>query len=188
MLGCLVYREDRKQFLFFEKAGEFDECMVDKSGRWLLSLENVDGQHSYEMRVIDLAAVNASDLPAGSAELVAAGIERVVRDEDGAVGHADMGHGYAIGADNWSNLSNAYKVWNFSDNKLAGKLVSYNKEWSAPGPNHLSHANARSDPASRPRSSMPAAAARPMSPRCGAMRSSASCSTARTKHWSSRRS
>jgi len=42
MLGCVVYHEDTHQFQYFPKIGDFNECSVDKSGRWLMSLENVD--------------------------------------------------------------------------------------------------------------------------------------------------
>src|SRR5262245_43457361 len=45
MLGCMVYREDTQQFSFFAKIGDFDECQIDKSGRWLLIKENVDGAY-----------------------------------------------------------------------------------------------------------------------------------------------
>ncbi|HEY3487247.1 MAG TPA: hypothetical protein VGL10_04220 [Gammaproteobacteria bacterium] len=128
MLGCVVYHEDTEEFQYFPKAGNFDECHLDKSGDWLLSLEDIDGRDGLEMRVIELATED----------------ERVVNDREGAVGHADMGYGYVLGADNWSTMSNAYKVWDFEPNTLLGDLVVYNNEWSAPGPNHISHTNARS--------------------------------------------
>jgi hypothetical protein len=54
-----------------------------------------------------------------------------------------MGHGYAVGSDDWSNVSNAFRMWNFAGNPLAGTLVSFNNDWTAPGPNHVSHGNAR---------------------------------------------
>jgi len=47
MLGCVVYREDTRQFSYFPKLGDFDECHVDKSGRWLVILDNVDRQRAY---------------------------------------------------------------------------------------------------------------------------------------------
>ena len=41
-LGCLVYRESTKQFLYFPQVGSnFNECQIDKSGRWLSILERV---------------------------------------------------------------------------------------------------------------------------------------------------
>src|SRR2546427_8825408 len=52
MLGCMVYREDTKKFLYYPKTGDFDECAIDKSGRWLMSLENVDRseEHTSELQ------------------------------------------------------------------------------------------------------------------------------------------
>src|SRR6185503_12112722 len=126
-LGCLVYHEDTAQFQYFPKIGEFNECHVDKSGRWLLSLEDIDGLYDLEMRIFDLQT----------------GTERMVMDQAGAVGHADMGFGYMIGDDNWNSRANAMRVWDFAQNPLSGRLVSYNLDWSAPAPNHTSHGNAR---------------------------------------------
>jgi hypothetical protein len=40
-LGCLVYREDTHQHLFYTPRGDYDECQIDKSGRWLVIKENV---------------------------------------------------------------------------------------------------------------------------------------------------
>jgi len=127
MLGCIVYREDTRTFRSFPKIGDFNECHVDKSGRWLLSLEDIDGLYDLEMRIFDLQT----------------GTERLVMDQAGAVGHADMGFGYMIGDDNWNSRANAMMVWDFSQNPLNGRLVSYNLDWSAPAPNHTSHGNAR---------------------------------------------
>jgi uncharacterized repeat protein (TIGR01451 family) len=127
MLGCLVYHEDTAQFQYFPKIGEFNECHVDKSGRWLMSLEDVDGLYDLEMRIFNLQD----------------GTERLVMDQAGAVGHADMGHGYMIGDDNWNSRANAMMVWDFAQDPLSGRLVSYNLDWSAPAPNHTSHGNAR---------------------------------------------
>jgi hypothetical protein len=55
MLGCLVYHEDTAQYQYFPRLGSFDECHVDKSGRWLQILENVDGTYGADMRVVDLS-------------------------------------------------------------------------------------------------------------------------------------
>ncbi|MBI4168788.1 MAG: DUF11 domain-containing protein [Acidobacteria bacterium] len=126
-LGCVVYHEDTQQFQFFPKIGTFNECHVDKSGRWLVSLENVDQEHDLEMRVFDLLTGN----------------ERLVWDQAGAVGHADLGDGYVVGADDWNLSPNAVLLWDFSRDPLTGLLVSHNTDWSAPAPNHIAHGNAR---------------------------------------------
>ncbi len=129
MLGCVVFQEDQQKFLFFPKIGDFNECHIDKSGRWLMSLEDVDYKYDLEMRIFDLQN----------------GTERMVWDQDGAVGHADMGYGYVVGSDNWASQANAVKLWDFSKDPLSGFLVSYNLNWSAPAPNHFAHGNARPD-------------------------------------------
>src|SRR5205814_263772 len=54
MLGCLAYREDTRQFSYYAAVGDFDECQVDKSGRWLLIKDNVDGANGEDNRIIDL--------------------------------------------------------------------------------------------------------------------------------------
>src|SRR6185295_17046878 len=53
-LGCLVYIEDRQQFSYFPRTGDFDECQIDKSGRWLLIKEQVDGLQGDDNVVVDL--------------------------------------------------------------------------------------------------------------------------------------
>jgi len=134
MLGCVVYHEDTGAFQYFPRIGTFNECHVDKSGRWLMSLEDVDHRFDLEMRIFDLRTGN----------------ERLVWDQAGAVGHADMGYGYVVGADNWNIFPNAILLWDFSKDPLSGLLVSHNTTWTAPGPNHIAHGNARPDaPADR---------------------------------------
>jgi len=127
MLGCVVYHEDTAAFQYFPKIGDFNECSVDKSGRWLMSLEDVDHLYDLEMRIFNLAT----------------GTERLVWDQDGAVGHADMGYDYVIGADQWNTFPNAILSWDFTKDPLSGVLVHHNTDWAAPAPDHISHANAR---------------------------------------------
>jgi hypothetical protein len=127
MLGCVVYREDTAQFQYFPKQGNFDECNLDRSGRWLMSLEDIDYQYGLEMRIFDLAN---------------GGAERMVWDQNGAVGHADMGYGYVVGTDNWNQLANSILAWDFSKNPLAGQRVFHNNDWYNPPANHISHTNA----------------------------------------------
>ena len=86
MLGCVAYREDRQQWFFIPKTGDFDECQIDKSGRWLVIKENVDGRNGEDNRIIDLET----------------GAEQVLLDENGAAGHSDIGHGYMVAEDNFN--------------------------------------------------------------------------------------
>src|SRR5439155_1319430 len=95
MLGCVVYHEDTRVFQYFPKIGDFNECSVDKSGRWLMSLEDVDYKYDLEMRIFNLAT----------------GAERLVWDQDGAVGHADMGYDYVKQPKGNLDLTGQYFIW-----------------------------------------------------------------------------
>jgi hypothetical protein len=68
--------------------GDFDECQIDKSGRWLVIKENVDGRNGEDNRIIDLQT----------------GQESVFLDEDGAAGHSDVGYGYLVAEDNFYRI------------------------------------------------------------------------------------
>jgi hypothetical protein len=127
-LGCMAYREDTRQVFYFPRLGAYDECQIDKSGRWLVIKENVDGQAGEDNRIIDLAT----------------GAETRLLDQNGAGGHSDNGHGYLVAADNWDTRPNAIKVWKFGQSPLQGTLVYHNLDWNVGAPNHVSHANASS--------------------------------------------
>jgi len=129
-LGCLAYREDMKQFSYYpirSTSSSYDECQIDKSGRWLLIKENVDGLSGEDNRIIDLSS----------------GTESTLLDQNGAAGHSDSGDGYMVAADNWDSHPNAIKLWKFGQNPLQGRLVYHNTDWNVQAPNHVSHANAK---------------------------------------------
>jgi hypothetical protein len=129
MLGCMVYQENIARFSFFRKKGEYDECQIDKSGKWLVIKEDMDGADGEDNRIIN----------------VQTGEERVLLDRDGAGGHSDLGHGYMLASDNWSNDANAVKMWNLNAPSLNGVLVYKNNDWNTASPAHISHTNARAD-------------------------------------------
>jgi hypothetical protein len=129
-LGCLAYREDMKQFSYYpirSTSSSYDECQIDKSGRWLLIKENVDGLSGEDNRIIDLSS----------------GTESTLLDQNGAAGHSDSGDGYMVAADNWDSHPNAIKLWKFGQNPLQGRLVYHNMDWNVQAPNHVSHANGK---------------------------------------------
>jgi hypothetical protein len=129
-IGCLVYRSHKHKFHYFAVTPgyTFDECHVDKSGRWLVILEGT--QAGMSNRIIDLEK----------------GAVRVIDDGQGSLGHLDMGHGYAVGADNYNSKPNATIVLKFDDvSTPAGPVVHYNKRWDIAAANHVAHGNARSD-------------------------------------------
>ncbi|HDZ09598.1 hypothetical protein [Pseudohongiella sp.] len=132
-LGCMAYEEDSKRFHYYPIASDYDECQVDRSGKWLLIKANLDGQQGEDNLVVELSTGN----------------ERILLDSDGAAGHSDLGHGYMIAADNWANDANTWKLWDFSQSSLKGERVYHNNDWNVSAPNHLSHTNARPDLAAR---------------------------------------
>jgi hypothetical protein len=126
-LGCIVYNETTRQFSFFAKQGTFDECHIDKSGRYLMIQQNIDNQNDMENVFVDLRT----------------GTRTTVYDQNGAVSHADTGYGYVAGGDNWNSLPNASIVWNFTPTVAKGPVVFYNANWNISQSNHLSHQNAK---------------------------------------------
>jgi hypothetical protein len=125
-LGCVAYREDLTQFFYYPTSGRYDECQIDRSGRWLLIKEDVNGDNRLDNRIIDLET----------------GAEDTLLDQDGAAGHSDMGHGYLVAADDWNSLPNAVRVWDLAQNPLQGPLVYHGTEWGG-GLGHISHLNGR---------------------------------------------
>ena len=129
-LGCVVYRTPGKRFMFFPKpAGYgFDECHIDKSGRWLMLLETTpDG--ALNNRIIDLRNGSAT----------------TIQDVQGGLGHLDMGFGYAVGADNYHPWPNATILLKFpvtSTDRPVGPVLHYNKRWDIAAANHVAHGNA----------------------------------------------
>jgi hypothetical protein len=128
-LGCVVSRRGVYSYFAPASGSVFDECHVDKSGRWLVMIE-VSPDGSEINRVINLVD--------GSAV--------VIEDVDGALGHLDMGHGYAVGADNYDGYPNATILVTFpleSAQRPIGPVVHYNKRWDINAANHIAHGNAR---------------------------------------------
>ena len=131
MLGCIAYREDTGRALYVAKRGAYDECQIDKSGRWLVIKENIDGRNGEDNRIID----------------VETGAESVFLDENGAAGHSDLGHGYLVAEDNFGPYPGSVRVWRFGQSMTAsgqGTLVYGLSSWSV-GLGHVAHGNARRD-------------------------------------------
>ena len=127
-LGCFAYDEALKQFYYYPKMGAYDECQIDKSGRWLLIKENVDGISGEDNRIIDLQT----------------GMETVLLDQLGAGGHSDNGFDYLVAADNWNNLPYAIRLWKFGPIPLQpGPVVYYDPSWATQSAQHISHTNTK---------------------------------------------
>jgi hypothetical protein len=135
-LGCVAFREDLQQFYFAPRIGSYDECQIDRSGRWLVIKENVDARNGEDNRIIDLHTLT----------------ERVLLDENGAAGHSDLGFGYMVSADNWNPQPGAARTWRFDLDVQGGEpvasvpdqgtLVYHLTSWAA-SVGHFAHGNAR---------------------------------------------
>ena len=126
-LGCFAYDEALIQFYYYPKLGAYDECQIDKSGRWLLIKENVDGLNGEDNRIIDLQT----------------GVETVLLDQIGAAGHSDNGFEYMVAADNWNILPGAIRMWKFGQNPLQGPVVYRDPSWATQSAQHVSHVNTK---------------------------------------------
>jgi hypothetical protein len=129
MLGCGVYNESSGTYRFYNAAADFDECQIDRSGRFLVIKQQVDGAQGEDNTIIDLST----------------GAQRLLIDPQGAGGHSDMGHGYMVAEDNYNNLPGAVRVWRLDldpNDSANGKLVFQSTSWDW-GANHITHTNAR---------------------------------------------
>src|SRR6185503_4787605 len=133
-LGCVAF-DDRRPNLptFVAVKGDYDECQIDKSGRYLVVKENVDGRNGEDNRVIDLQS----------------GAETIFLDENGAAGHSDLGYGYLVAEDNFNAMPGAVRVWQLGQDlsgsdtgHIAGQgtLVYELSSWKT-GIGHIAHGN-----------------------------------------------
>ena len=127
MLGCLVFREGSDEFKLFEPQGDFDECQVDRSGKWLIIKDNIDSAQGEDNRIIDLET----------------GAQTNLLDQQGAGGHSDLGYGVLVAEDNWNNLAGAVRAWNLGASPLVGDVVYHDSAWRTEGSSHISFTNAR---------------------------------------------
>ena len=104
-------------------------------------LQKTGGQNS----VGDAGATSAEELTAGDGYLRTGQI-RSIDDVHGGLGHLDMGHGYAIGADTFNPLPNATIRLDFpvaTTTRPVGPPVHFNNRWDVAAANHIAHGNAR---------------------------------------------
>jgi hypothetical protein len=127
-LGCGVYSEVSKTVRFFPAVGDYDECQIDKGGRFLVVKDNVDGVNGEDNVVYDLS------MP---------GAKQTILDPDGAGGHSDAGFGYEVAEDNWHAKPGAVRVWTFGGGEApTGRLVYHATSWNLRD-SHIAHANAK---------------------------------------------
>ncbi|HEY2943403.1 MAG TPA: hypothetical protein VGN09_13290, partial [Vicinamibacteria bacterium] len=122
-LGCLAYREDARQYFYYPAAEDYSECRIDKSGRWLVIREDVDGVPGRDNLIVDLEG----------------GAEKPLPSAQGAAGHFDNGYGYMVAED--GGPSGAVRVWEFERSPLQGSAV-YTASPKAGGASLIAHSNA----------------------------------------------
>src|ERR1043165_5673356 len=94
-LGCIAFDDRHPSSPTFVAAkGDYDECQIDKSGRYLVIKENVDGKNGEDNRIIDLNTGN----------------ETIFLDENGAAGHSDLGFGYMVAREIATELPHANRT------------------------------------------------------------------------------
>jgi concanavalin A-like lectin/glucanase superfamily protein/Big-like domain-containing protein/purple acid phosphatase-like protein len=128
--GCVAYKVSTKQFYYYPSTGGFDECQIDKSGRYLVIKEKLPQDSCTSCDEDNLIV----DLQTGA--------QTVLLDKDGAGGHSDLGYGTQVASDNWNNYANAWRVWDFTQSTLSGGLVYHDNSWGTFAPSHLSWENA----------------------------------------------
>ena len=148
VMGCIAYKASTAQFYYYPAQGKFDECQIDKSGRYLVIKEKLPqdtcASCDEDNLVIDLQT----------------GTQTVLLDQAGAGGHSDLGYGMQVATDNWNNYANAWRLWDLSapfpatqgtggptnllNGLLQGGLVYHDNDWGAFAPSHISFENASS--------------------------------------------
>jgi hypothetical protein len=145
-MGCLIFDEGAGGvFSYFprEGAGTFDECQIDKSGRWLLIKENrrdepapVSGKlvTKLDNRLVDLQNGGATTrLPYGSdpASLL------------NAMGHSDSGFGYIVG-EGLGTRPGTVRLWKPENGSITSSLLYYDHNLDALAAGFITHTNAQS--------------------------------------------
>jgi hypothetical protein len=126
-LGCVVFFESTKQYRFYPKIGIFDECNLDKSGRWTVSLEDIGVPADIANRIFDNST----------------GEETRLSGPYNTPGHMDLGYGYFFGGDGYNPLPNAQVLWDLEPTIQLGPVVYQSYDWYLSPVNHLSHGNAK---------------------------------------------
>ena len=140
-LGCVAYKVSTKQYFYFPVQGNFDECQIDKSGRYLEIKEKLPTDPCTSCDEDDVI------------EDLQTGLQTVLLDQNGAGGHSDLGYGTMVAVDNWNNDANAWRAWDLSaplvgggatnlTSLLQGGLVYHDLNWGVFEPSHISFENA----------------------------------------------
>jgi len=117
VLGCVVFTQGRQTF--FPRRGEYDECQIDKSGRWLVI------QEDHGNRIVHLAD----------------GTSRTITNAEGALSHIDCGDGFMCGENDQGAM------WTMDRLDLATLTRTERYRGSGPWRNGMGHVSIRGNTA-----------------------------------------
>jgi hypothetical protein len=128
-LGCVTWNSSTSVFRFYPKTGTYDECILDKSGRWTLLLQDINANGDNDMVVFDNTT--------GTQVLSYTGPVNTA-------GHSDTGFNYLVTQDGHNSQPSATIRWDYSTTPTVGPLLHFSNDWFHPIMQHPSHQNARS--------------------------------------------
>jgi hypothetical protein len=139
-LGCVTYNTTTLVFRFYPKTGNYDECILDKSGRWTLLLEdhNPNATGCGTNNSCDDNEMVVFDNTTGNQVLNYTGPVNTA-------GHSDTGFNYLVTQDGHNAQPSATIRWDYQlPTPTVGPLLHKSNDWSHPMMLHPSHQNARS--------------------------------------------
>jgi hypothetical protein len=127
-LGCIVYNQGTAQFRFFAKIGNFNECHLDHSGRYLLIQEDVQANGSIdECVVIDLQT----------------SVQTILAPDNCPHGHVDAGYGYFVGVNGFGSAPRELAItFPGGGAPVVTGTLFRTANFSINNTNHLTHQNA----------------------------------------------
>jgi hypothetical protein len=106
--------------------GDFDECQIDKSGRWLVIKETRGAEQRLWNRIIDLDTQAVTERP----------------NNEGAVGHSDCGFDCLVGETGYGQLPGTFLLWDLKARTSWAVYAMPDPSWQ-PMTRHFAHGNAR---------------------------------------------
>jgi hypothetical protein len=129
-LGCVTFNSSTNVFRFYPKQGTYDECLLDKSGRWTLLLQDINANGDNDMVVFDNTTGNQVLSFTGPVN---------------TAGHSDTGFNYLVTQDGHNAQMSATIRWDYQlPTPTVGPLLHRSNDWLHPIMQHPSHQNARS--------------------------------------------
>jgi hypothetical protein len=125
-LGCITYNQTTGQFRFFAKIGNFNECHIDHSGRYLLIHQDTNLDGFDDTTVVDLnTSVTTTILAANTIH-----------------GHSDVGYGYFIGLNGFGAFPRVLGITFSGSIPSVTSTLFRTANFSINNTNHLTHTNA----------------------------------------------